>query len=471
MDTETLDPRDYTLLVVDDVEENRDLLSRRFIKRGFNVLCADSGAAALQVLEDEPVDLIILDVNMPGMSGIEVLQTLRKRNKSSRLPVIMATARTDSSDVVEALELGANDYVTKPINFPVLHARVLAVLRATRAQTRGPGAGDIGPGVEIAGRYVIESKIGEGGFGTVHRAIHRELERTVAIKILHANHMGKDAIRRFRQEGVHACRVQHPNALVILDSGVTDGGLPYLVMEFLEGHSLEDEMSKAAMPYRRCAEVMAAVCEALAAAHELGIVHRDVKPANIFLHSSPQGEVPKVLDFGIAKLIGDEVAKQKLTVEGALVGTPAFMAPERVRNKKYDGKSDVYSVGVILSQMTTGVLPFSSALHEDTAEPIALAMMHTHEQAVRLRLLDPDIPECLEKAVDQVLKKDPAERPTAAELAIELRNMLESIPPGVGRRAMNFPLKTQIMSESSEGDTTVVGAMTTPMRIRKNEGE
>jgi len=468
-DTGTLDPREYTLLVVDDVEENRDLLSRRFVKRGFQVLTADSGPTALAILEEQPVDLIVLDVNMPGMSGLEVLEKLRERNKASRLPVIMATARTDSSDVVEALELGANDYVTKPIDFPVLHARVLAVLRATRAAFREATSGEIGPGMEIAGRYVIESKIGEGGFGTVYRASHRELQRQVAIKVLHSSNLGKDAIHRFRQEGIHACRVQHPNALVILDSGITEGGLPYLVMELLQGHSLEEEMSQGAISYRRCTEIMAAVCDALAAAHEEGIVHRDVKPANIFLHQSPQGEVPKVLDFGIAKIVGDAAAKQRLTVEGALVGTPAYMSPERVRNQRYDGRSDVYSVGVILSQMTTGVLPFSSALHEDTAEPIALAMMHTHEPPVRLRLLDPDVPECLDAIVERTLRKGLEERPTARELATMLRDALADIPEGVGRRAMNFPIKTEIMSTGDE--ITEVGAMTTPMRILKNEGE
>ncbi|MGE0550517.1 MAG: response regulator [Kofleriaceae bacterium] len=350
---------DFTLLVVDDVDDNRDLLSRRLRRVGFNVVVAANGPDALAMLAAKRIDLVILDVMMPGMSGIDVLKAIRDNAALANVAVIMVTARAESEQVVEALDAGANDYVTKPIDFPVLQARVQVALRS-RVQAAGKSERRIGEGATIASRYLLDSKIGEGGFGAVYRAMHTELQRTVAVKVLHPSHTSGNLLGRFRLEGVHACRVQHPNALNVLDSGVTDDGIAFLAMELLDGNSLEHEMARGPTPFVRCAEILAPVCEALATAHAAGIVHRDIKPANIFLHRGPNGEVPKVLDFGIAKFIGDSTTDQHMTLDGSLVGTPAYMAPERFTNQPYDGKSDVYAVGVLLNQMICGALPFPS---------------------------------------------------------------------------------------------------------------
>src|SRR3954463_13068799 len=145
---------DFTLLVVDDVEENRDLLSRRLKREGFGVMTAEGGAAALATLGSSRIDLVGLDVMMPGISGLEVLRTMRGNPALAAVPVIMATARTDSKDVIEALDLGANDYVTKPIDFPVLSARIQAALRN---RVRAPAAArptlELAPGAMLGQRY------------------------------------------------------------------------------------------------------------------------------------------------------------------------------------------------------------------------------------------------------------------------------------------------------------------------------
>ncbi|MGE0867413.1 MAG: response regulator [Kofleriaceae bacterium] len=420
---------DFTLLVVDDVDDNRDLLSRRLRRVGFNVVVAANGPDALAMLGANRIDLVILDVMMPGMSGIDVLKAVRANPALAGVAVIMVTARAESEQVVEALDAGANDYVTKPIDFPVLQARVQVALRS-RIQTAGKSERRIGEGAMIASRYLLDTKIGEGGFGAVYRAMHTELQRTVAVKVLHPSHTSGNLLGRFRLEGVHACRVQHPNALNVLDSGVTDDGIAFLAMELLDGHSLEHEMARGPTPFVRCAEILAPVCDALATAHAAGIVHRDIKPANIFLHRGMTGEVPKVLDFGIAKFIGESATDQQMTLDGSLVGTPAYMAPERFTNQPYDGKSDVYAVGVLLNQMICGALPFPQPTTARTSiEPMALMMMHTVEAPVPLRQRDPSVPPALEALVLRTLAKDPNERPTASELAVLLGEAVAGVPP------------------------------------------
>jgi len=189
------------------------------------------------------------------------------------------------------------------------------------------------------------------------------------------------------------------------------------VMELLEGHSLERELEdRGQLSARRCAQIVVPVCGALAAAHAAGVVHRDVKPSNVFLHRTPQGEQPKILDFGIAKIAGDAVLGQSLTVDGSLLGTPAYMAPERFRRGPYGSKSDIYSVGAMLYEMLSGRLPFLPV----SADPLALVAMQAEEDPPPLRLRCPDIPPALERLVREALARDPADRPGAEVLARRL---------------------------------------------------
>jgi serine/threonine protein kinase/CheY-like chemotaxis protein len=455
----------HTLLVVDDVETNRDLLARRLQREGFEVIHAESGRAALEQLARHRIDLVLLDVMMPGLSGLEVLQAIRSNPATRSLPVIMATAKADSADVVSALDLGADDYVTKPLDFPVALARVRVALR-TRARSKTKRH-DIEPGALIGQRYRLDEKIGEGGFGMVFRAEHTELKRDIAIKVLHPKYSHGSLIGRFRLEGAHACRVQHPNALHVLDSGVTDDGVAYLAMELLTGHSLEHEMKRGPIPYVRCAEIIAPICAALAAAHEAGIVHRDIKPANIYLNITPAGtEVPKILDFGIAKLVGDEAG---MTLDDALIGTPAYIAPERFLNQPYDGRSDVYAIGVIIHQMLCGSLPFASAAGRNDIESVALARMHTEEPPLRLRHRDPMVPEALCDLVTRTLAKHPADRPSAAELATQLLEAVVGVPPDA---CATFAATTLGAGSNAAPDTdTSVLAQTTTTHVMKMKPE
>ena len=420
-----------TLLVVDDNEMNRDLLSRRLERKGFRVLTAADGMAALDAISASPVDLVLLDVMMPGITGLDVLRALREKRSPIDLPVIMVTAKDESADIVQAFQLGANDYVTKPIDFPVVLARVETQLRMKAgaakpsAPAAAPAAGSVPftspPEVKtaavLAGKYRIDAKLGSGAFGVVYRATHMALDHPVAIKILQHNVLlsddRSDALARFRREGISTCRVNHPNAVTVIDFGVTDNGVAYLVMELLEGKTLAEALKDTGtFSPSRCLEILVPICSVLEEAHSSGVVHRDIKPANIFLHNARGEEMVKVLDFGIAKLVGsasDEHAT--VTMEGSLLGTPAYMAPERVANRSYDGRADVYSVGVMLYQMLVGHPPFKAQ------DPVALAVQQMNATPPRPRDVNPDIPAAIEAVVLEALTKDPDLRPNASLLA------------------------------------------------------
>jgi CheY-like chemotaxis protein len=417
----------HTILVVDDHPDNRELLMRRLEREGFRVVGAESGRQALDHVKGAPVSLILLDVMMPGMSGIEVLQALREDHSASALPVIMVTAKAQSEDVVEALGNGANDYVTKPIDFPVALARIQAQLRIRRppADDEVVDPRDLRPGLVIDGRYRLEARVGAGNFGTVYKARHLELDHTVAVKVLQSSAItDPDAMTRFRREGITACRVRHPNAVGVLDFGITSRGVAYLVMELLAGYPLEDEIKGGrVLPLGRALRIVSTVCEALAVAHRAGIVHRDIKPGNVFLHQAGGQEVPKVLDFGIAKIAGAAALQQRVTLEGWIVGTPVYMAPERFGSEEITGEADVYSAGIMLYQMLTGRLPFDA-----DSDPMSVAMKHKHDAPPRLRALRPDAPAAVEEAILSALRKHPSQRPTAAQFAALLQAALPPSP-------------------------------------------
>ena len=420
-----------TILVVDDNQDNRDLIQRRLERAGYTVICAENGMEGLEKVQSEGIDLVILDIMMPGLTGIDVLRILRQTRTSADLPIIMATAKDQSEDVVEALDHGANDYVTKPLDFPVVLARVHSQLRskkdrkATPAPRSATSRHDIRPGAILVEKYRLEEELGSGNFGKVFRAVHMGFGQHVAVKVLQASvDDSAESIARFQQEGSSAFRLQHPNAVSVLDFHATEEGLAFLVMELLDGRSLEKELKEhRRLPPRKAIEILLPICQVLTEAHGIGIVHRDIKPANIFLHRTRLGEMVKVLDFGIAKLIGDAAMEKHLTLDDGILGTPAYMAPERLRAETYDGRADVYSLGIMLYQLLVGHPPFRT----DNNEAIAVAMMHLTHQPEPPRIHRPEIPQSLEALILAALAKEPSARPTALELGKSLADLLEPV--------------------------------------------
>jgi serine/threonine-protein kinase len=262
----------------------------------------------------------------------------------------------------------------------------------------------------IAGRYQIEGVIGSGGFGTVFRAVHVGTGQKIAVKVLSSGPSDRDtgvALRRFFLEARTTASLQHPNTVRVFDFGQEDSGIVYIAMELLRGRTLRQALeervaSGQVFSEAEATEIGVAVARGLAEAHAAGLVHRDLKPENIFLHELAGGEcVTKVLDFGIVKTLGGP----QLTRTSAVIGTPAYMSPEQARSAPLDGRSDVYSLGVILFQLVSGVPPFTA----DT--PVQLLYKHVSASP-------PDLASCARtplsdrfvRTVRRALVKDPDQR-------------------------------------------------------------
>jgi serine/threonine protein kinase len=262
----------------------------------------------------------------------------------------------------------------------------------------------------------VGEKIGAGGFGVVFRAEQIALGRAVAVKVFRPT-PGNDsalALDRFRREGMTACRVNHPNAIQIHDSGISSDGIPYLVMELLDGHPLTAEVERGALSAKRAIAIATAMCEALAAAHAAGIVHRDIKPDNVFLGRGERGDVVKLLDFGIAKLMNGDGDSVLETGTLSAVGTPRYMAPERLTDAgRHDARSDVYSVGIVLYEMLSGGSPWPG-----TSDVFGMITSIVTGKITPLETIG--VPDVLARLVQQALAPDANERPTATELARRL---------------------------------------------------
>src|SRR5688572_25929604 len=232
----------------------------------------------------------------------------------------------------------------------------------------------IGPGAVLKGTYRVEAELGSGGMGTVYRATHIGLDKTMAVKVLsHRAISTPDSLARFEREAKVAGKVSHPAMTDVIDFGV-EGGTPYIVMEYVSGVELAELLERqGALSPRRAVAVMRQIVSLLRAAHALGIVHRDLKPANIKIiqETSEESQIfVKVLDFGVAKVVGD--ISGQLTSEGMLVGTPAYMAPEQITGHPIDGRTDLYAAGLIFHEMLSGKRAFKG----DTIARLLMAQMN-----------------------------------------------------------------------------------------------
>jgi eukaryotic-like serine/threonine-protein kinase len=262
-------------------------------------------------------------------------------------------------------------------------------------------------GSTIAGRYVVEHQLGEGGMATVYAAHHTLVDRRCAIKIMNPMLSRDTTVReRFRREAKSAQKLAHPNVIEIFDQGETEDGTSYIVMEHLIGSSLAEVILEGKIPVPRAVGLMIQMARGIARAHDLDVIHRDLKPENIFVvrREKGGGDLIKLLDFGIARSLHDT----RLTGQGELFGTPQYMAPERITSTDVGPSADLYALGIIFFEMVTGVLPFESP---DIA---SFFVKHLKEIPRPPRDLNPLVPYELEDLILRLLAKEPIGRPVDA---------------------------------------------------------
>ena len=285
----------------------------------------------------------------------------------------------------------------------------------------------------LAGKYRIERRLGEGGMGTVMAAVHEQLQQRVAIKFLSPDHaQNPDAAARFIREARAAVKIQSEHVARVIDVAELADGAPYMVMEYLLGNDLADELQRVGyFDVSTTIDYVLQSCEAIAEAHSVGLVHRDLKPANLFLTRRADGSpLVKVLDFGISKALSTSEEAATLTSAKAMLGSPAYMSPEQARTPKLvDQRTDIWSLGVILFEFLSGDIPFTG---ENAMALLSAAFI---DKTPSVRAIRPDLPSEIEAVIERCLQKHPDYRyQTIAEFAEALAPFAERASlPSVAR--------------------------------------
>ncbi len=282
----------------------------------------------------------------------------------------------------------------------------------------------------IGEKYRLLERIGEGGMSVVYKALHLQLDRMVAVKIVQDRHASRDpqSMERFRQEARAASSLTHPNVIAVFDYGVTGNGIAYLVMDFLDGIGLDEVLRRERLSPWRFVRIFGQVCDALTQAHNKGIIHRDIKPSNIMLVDLPDHEdFVKILDFGIAKFVpGSVPSSQQLTQVGEILGSPLYMSPEQCMGQTLDTRSDIYSLGCVMYEAFTGMAPIQGE------NVLAIIYKHIHYTPPEFStMLPPEtrIPAELEDIVHKALKKSPDERwSSTSEMSKAIRAAGKRLP-------------------------------------------
>ena len=475
------------ILVVDDQEDNRAVLERRLRRQGHTVEMAAGGHSALEMLARQRFDLVLLDVLMPDLDGLAVLERMKAGSATRDIPVIMISALDDVASVVRCIERGAEDHLPKPFDPVLLRARISACLekkrlrdieleylrevsrviqaataveagsyesgtlsavaqrgdelgrlarvfdamanqvraredrlkeqvaalrleigqaRQTTRQSAPRSAFSLPTGELFAGRFEVLDEIGSGGMGMVYRALDRELGDQVAIKTLRPELLQDTSlVERFKSEIRLARHISSKHVVRTHDIGERDG-VYYLTMEYVEGITVRELLdTRGRLGTAPTLAIASQLAQSLVAAHEQGVIHRDIKPQNLLLDAAG---VLKVMDFGVARL---SAGGANLTEVGMLVGTPSYMAPEQMMGEAFDHRIDLYAMGVVLFECLVGRLPF------EAGSAVALIAKVLHGEPPAPSAHDPEIPAAVSDLVVRLLAKDPDRRPAdAAEL-------------------------------------------------------
>ncbi len=280
-------------------------------------------------------------------------------------------------------------------------------------------------GKTIDSKYLIQSMLGEGGMAVVYKAHHTIMERTVVIKVMHGWLLSNDkSIERFQRECKVTAKLSHPNIVTVFDVGSLGGKAPYLVMEFIKGEALADKIHRqGALPFTTTANIIIQMCRGLQEAHNFGVIHRDLKPDNVLLQDkSDRPDWVKIVDFGISHLVHED--GKRLTKTGRMVGTPEYIAPEQLKDRPMDMRTDLYALGIMIYEMLTGHVPFEG----ETAE--AILMKHLMDDPPPMSKYKPEFKDGtpFDSIVQKLLHKEPDARyQTATELRLDVEQVQSQI--------------------------------------------
>ncbi len=427
------------ILIVEDDLALLETLKTFLETENFKVFTSDDGEKGLQLALKEKIDLIVLDVNLPSLSGFEVCRKIRAKGFTT--PVIMLSGeKRDELDKASGLDIGADDYLVKPFGTKELLARIRAVLRRSghkveetgeyysRTETLEIPLHALPRGSTFAGRYEIVEELGRGGMGRVYRATDKKVGEEVAIKLLNPSIAAdKKTLERFRNELKFARKIAQRNVCRMFDLNEEEG-MPFITMEYVPGDDLKSLLKKTGqLTIKKAISITKQVCEGLAEAHRHGVVHRDLKPQNIMIDKEGSA---RIMDFGIAR----SMKMKGITEAGTVYGTPEYMSPEQVEGKEVDQRSDIYSLGVIMFAMVTGRVPFQG----DT--PLTVALKHKIEKPPEPREFNPQVPEDLSRVILKCMEKDKKARyQDVAELLSDLGQMERGKPVSVDLREEKKP--------------------------------
>ncbi len=297
----------------------------------------------------------------------------------------------------------------------------------------------------IDGRYQLTRQVANGGMASVYEAIDTRLDRKVAVKIMHP-HLAQDEafVNRFIREAKAAAALSHPNIVAVQDQGWNQNGVPavFIVMELIEGHTLREYLNeRGRFEIKDAINYLTPILSALAAAHDLGIVHRDMKPENILI--SKEGRV-KIADFGLAR--GELIGSTMTAESSVILGSVSYLSPEQVQRGVADSRSDVYAVGIVAFEMLTGEKPFLGET------PIQIAYMHVNQEIPSLRSKRKEIPEALDTLILQATNRDPDKRPrTAGEFLKALESIQNEIDPKTNQMKLALDLPVEPIKEKPRG--------------------
>jgi len=419
------------ILIVDDEAVYREVL-RAFLESGSHqVVEVGDGQEALKAMAASIPDLVVLDSRMPELDGFGVLQRMRREPRLADIPVLLVSVVEESAEKVRGLDLGANDYMTKPIDRSELLARVRVQLRmvprpaATEraapfsdTPTRPAPPPCMSPTnapqqhFMLDRRYLLGPVLATGGTGIVYEATDVQVGRSVAIKVLSRAKRGEaQHARRLAREACIAASLEHPDICRVFDLGQLADGSPYVVMERLVGESLAARLRTIGpLPFDSSLAILTHVLSGLDFAHSRNVLHRDVKPDNIFLATDGSGApMVKLLDFGLAKLAEPSCH----STQGQLPGTPAYMAPELMTGSPASVHSDLYACGVALYEMICGRRPFPS----DDLRVLRETILEARPAA--LQSIRPQTPSIVVDLVARAMAREPAARYESARLFLQ----------------------------------------------------